>query len=73
MTREMETWLSDSRVGNNSVEDDGCRLSTHIMVTSYSSLLQYWTKPSYSTNPPRRKLSTHLGTDVADSYNNIIL
>ena len=29
MTREIETWLSDSRIGNNSVVDEGDRILTH--------------------------------------------
>ena len=36
MTREMETWLSDSRVGNNSVVD-------HTIILDAPAELMYWT------------------------------
>ena len=40
MTREIETWLSDSRVGNSSVVDHRSRLPTHsLTLLHYSEML----------------------------------
>ena len=44
MTREMETWLSDSRVGNNSVVDHRSRLKQADNENSgtVTVLVSYW-------------------------------
>jgi len=45
MTREIATWLTDNRVGNNSVADHDDQSSLHCVIVSTDVMSEHTTQP----------------------------